>query len=881
MSSDPIALPGGGFGAAGVVEVLRLPSVDENSRSWEVSRLLGEASALLGECYQSFQWARLAVDLMSIEAAFLSVRSPEQPLGTEIHLLLITRAVGRTAEAGKAWADRLTLLVSNSIGSMGYDYTVTSLDRYVEARKSLDHSVFLQLSRASSLASLELGGTAPVFDFDQLPPMPPDLGRLTSALASSPQCGVFFQLSPTELTPQESRFVGQAAIQLRALSEGSVETGHVGIETARRVADTYGAFEAGKAGPMFEFNALVQGSASLAPALAGRVYAQLYGDDPTRTLRASLYDVLDTLRLDPLGLLGEPWRLHDITTERRANGLGGAHPLVRLPSIATATEAVGLLRLPVLDDRVGVGFEESHATRLRRNYSRGVIGDYDLALGTIRSPGHRIDVGFRLSDLSKHMFVAGTPGSGKTTFTLGVVHQLWTSHRIPTLIIEPAKTEYRALRRLIPDLQIYTPGNSQLAPLALNPFVPPEGVSLERHKSALGTAFAAGVSMVPPLNHLFAEAVDLAYDRAGWFDRSTAADGHPPISVWEVSQAFEHVVADVGYTGEALNVGRAGLVRLRALRRLYDTYRTVSVADLLSQPTVIELAALEHAEHKALSIALLLLNIMSYVHSRGDIDGADLRNVVVLEEAHVLLDAPDRVSTNESDPVGVAKELIRRILAEFRALGVGVVIADQSPRAVGDDVIALTNIKVGFRIVESGDQGAFGSSVGMDEHQRSRLGRLRPGEASVFFDRLAEVEEIVTPDFRAVLGIPTSVPDDEILQVCHEPAAEGPYPECSLVPWNEAWTDVARQIGRAVAQGLRTPGPITTADLQTGIQHAVNRSRTTFPDAAELPAMAVLCFLRYARFDLEVNIEASTIERTLRTVATKTAAPTRKSGRIG
>lgn len=97
------------------------------------------------------------------------------------------------------------------------------------------------------------------------------------------------------------------------------------------------------------------------------------------------------------------------------------------------------------------------------------------------------------------MLIVGTPGSGKTTFTVGLLDRLWKEHNIPFLIIEPAKNEYRALIQSIPDIQVFTPGKNFISPFIFNPFVPPKNVILESYKSTLKTAFAAGVAMSSPL----------------------------------------------------------------------------------------------------------------------------------------------------------------------------------------------------------------------------------------------------------------------------------------------------------------------------------------------------------------------------------------------
>ena len=81
-------------------------------------------------------------------------------------------------------------------------------------------------------------------------------------------------------------------------------------------------------------------------------------------------------------------------------------------------------------------------------------------VGTLKSSSHGDTIGISLEDLTKHMLIVGTPGSGKTTFSVSLLDRLWKDHQIPFLVIEPAKNEYRALIQSIPDLQVFTPGKN-------------------------------------------------------------------------------------------------------------------------------------------------------------------------------------------------------------------------------------------------------------------------------------------------------------------------------------------------------------------------------------------------------------------------------------
>ena len=73
------------------------------------------------------------------------------------------------------------------------------------------------------------------------------------------------------------------------------------------------------------------------------------------------------------------------------------------------------------------------------------------------------DVYFPLGLLPKHALLAGVPGSGKTYSMLHISSQLaGNDNKIPILVLEPAKKEYRALvhNNNIPELLIFSPGGA-------------------------------------------------------------------------------------------------------------------------------------------------------------------------------------------------------------------------------------------------------------------------------------------------------------------------------------------------------------------------------------------------------------------------------------
>lgn len=471
------------------------------------------------------------------------------------------------------------------------------------------------------------------------------------------------------------------------------------------------------------------------------------------------------------------------------------------------------------------------------------------------------------------MLIVGTPGSGKTTFSVGLLDRLWKDHHIPFLVIEPAKNEYRALIQSIPELQVFTPGKNFISPFVFNPFVPPKNVRLETYKSTLKTAFAAGVSMSTPLDKIFEDTVNNCYSDFRWLDSYTVDSKGKIFNITDFIKCFQETFDSIGYTGDAKNIGRAGIVRLKSLVNLFDNYYSIPIEDILKKPTIIELAAIENSEQKALIIALLLLSILAYVNANYIGEGG-LRNFILLEEAHVLLDVDTNVGEGSANPSAIAQGLVKRMLAEIRSYGVGLAIADQSPRKVGIDIVALTDIKVAFRLVESKDKEILANATSMNDAQMARLAKLKPGEAFLFFNRLDEPEEIITPDYRFNNQISISLSDDGIKELSsywnNKQDKLRPYPECAFSPYCKECCDferrllareIARRMFKAVHQGTNNPEPIK--NIFSHFTGLLKNELNDEPYSNELKACTKMHFWRRIKYETRLRVKDSDVEQSL------------------
>ena len=609
---------------------------------------------------------------------------------------------------------------------------------------------------------------------------------------------------PTYYSQEELAELSQVNQNISMLNRGvnDGQIGNVSISSADRIAAVYHYYNDNKSRALFNYNILVWANKDEIAGIATRTLGQLgttKGQSPNLNFVSLATNEFGTSTENIFTL---PWVANDIICNRERKvalwNSGVVSPaFYRFPYVITAEEAVSFFRLPIGSDRINAGYYVNEAAKNSRTYSKNLINSGDLQLGKLRASTNDV-IGLSLKDLAKHMLIVGTPGSGKTTFSVGLLDRLWKKHHIPFLVIEPAKNEYRSLVQSIPDLQVFTPGKNFISPFVFNPFVPPKNVRLETYKSTLKTAFAAGVSMSTPLDKIFEDAINNCYSDFKWLDSYTVADKGRVFNIVDFVKCFQETFAEIGYTGDARNIGRAGVVRLKSLVNLFDNYFSIPIDDLLSKPTVIELAAIENSDQKALLIALLLLSILSYVNANYIGEGG-LRNFILLEEAHVLLDA-DTNSGGEgsANPAAVAQGLVKRMLAEIRSYGVGMAIADQSPRKVGIDIVALTDIKVAFRLVEKQDKEILADSTSMSDLQLNRLAKLKPGEAFLFFNRLDEPEEIITPDYRLDNNISISLSDDGIRQLStywNDKADKlRPYPECKLCPYCQASCDYNRRV---------------------------------------------------------------------------------------
>lgn len=833
-----------------------------------------DMQALISELYQNYKLN----DNNDISYELLWITTPveNQTFKAKIKLFINVRVVNKSNDALKASIQSSIQLIKNSLTNNKYDVESVVDDTEFDLLRKKNN--IFSLSKETRVINLQNQMVPYCYTADRLLETQLSLDKIVNTIVDYPYSILSLQLTPILLSDEEKTTVEQMGQVLNSLSQGIMEMGNISISAAQKPAENYKYYAELKDGPLFRYSINVFSDDVGASNISSRVFGQLVSVTEEK-------NYLTQNRIDNLSFDNEqsyfllPWlinqKLDEINSKSSIWSIGVFSKIRRFPYIVTEEEASEFFRLPIGDENVSAGLNVNESVKTAKTYADNIINGGDIEVGKLRSSSKGDTIGFNLKDLAKHMLVVGTPGSGKTTFSVGMLDRLWKEHHIPFLVIEPAKNEYRALVQSIPDLQVFTPGKNFISPFVYNPFVPPKNVKLETYKSTLKTAFAAGVSMTTPLDKIFEEAINNCYSDFRWLDTYTTDNKGKIFNITDFIKCFQQTFDEIGYTGDAKNIGRAGVVRLNSLVNLFDNYYSIPIEDLLSKPTIIELAAIENAEQKALIISLLLLSVLSYVNANYVGEGG-LKNVILLEEAHVLLDSNMNSGQGEANPSSIAQGLIKRMLAEIRSYGVGLVIADQSPRKVGTDVVALTDMKVIFRLVEAADKQIIADSSNMSDAMIQRMSKLKPGEAFLFFNKLDEPEEVITPDYRLENNISISLSDEGIKSLStywkNKPEMLKPYPECNVIHYCKQTCDYSQRIlAREIARRIYVKNfkPDSTdfelvKKVFSRISLLIKNELNDEPYTRELLSCVKVHLWRKIKYSTKIKINEKLIENSLR-----------------
>ena len=351
--------------------------------------------------------------------------------------------------------------------------------------------------------------------------------------------------------------------------------------------------------------------------------------------------------------------------------------------------------------------------------------------------------------INKHVFVTGASGSGKTSTVHQVLRKLrsdeWkkeNNEKIPFLVIEPVKTEYRKLRKHLDDLRVFTPGDPLRSPFCINPLQPhaPDRPAWE-HISLLDSLFRAALPMQDILPVLLRRGISDVYKNRGWNLSSSNEFNDNTRNIPDMGELLETVKNrledETSYRDDVKNNLMAAFdTRISRLmeppmQHIFALRETVpSIKELISHPTVVELDHLNEDDANLVTL-FLLFAIREYLRKTYDESKPGLRLVLVLEEAHRFLkgDHSPEAAEGAFDPRMEATKFIEKLLAEMRALGLGIIISDQSASGIGSSILRNTRTKIIHQCSEPQDLATMAASMALDAEHTEQIRFMRAGEA--------------------------------------------------------------------------------------------------------------------------------------------------------
>jgi uncharacterized protein len=345
--------------------------------------------------------------------------------------------------------------------------------------------------------------------------------------------------------------------------------------------------------------------------------------------------------------------------------------------------------------------------------------------------------------------VCGATGAGKSQTVRGLLEAA-TRAGIPWLVVEPAKAEYRLMAARLPGTQVIRirPGELGDPPAGINPLEPAPGPDgsrfpLQTHADLVRALFLAAFEADEPFPQVLAGALTRCYEKAGW-DLVTGepatpglAPGYPALE--DLQSTALDVVGEIGYGREITdNVRGFVMVRIASLRqgttgRFLQGGHPLDVTRLLDANVVLEIEDTGDDRDKAFLMGTVLIRLAEHLRLRQRAEGPAaprLRHLSVFEEAHRLLRQP----RGQAGAAAHAVEMFAGLLAEIRAYGEGLIIAEQIPAKLIPDVIKNTAVKIVHRLPAADDRQAVGATMNLTEEQSAYLVTLSPGEAAVFTD---------------------------------------------------------------------------------------------------------------------------------------------------
>ena len=357
--------------------------------------------------------------------------------------------------------------------------------------------------------------------------------------------------------------------------------------------------------------------------------------------------------------------------------------------------------------------------------------------------GHDVDL--QLDRLREHTFITAFGIVARLNGLENKVKLTGTQlkRKIPTLIIEPAKGEYKQVFGSLFNVFGTNPEYTEL--LKINPFKFEKDIHVLEHIDRLIDIFNVCWPMYAAMPAILKEAVEDAYKRCGWdirISRNTSGYNIYP-NFNDLLFSLRNVIKSSSYSQEVKDNYTGSLItRVKSLANGLNgqifTSDEIDNRRLFEESTIIDLSRVGSSETKSLIMGIIVMRLQERRMSQGGIN-LPLKHITILEEAHNLLKKTSfEQSLEGSNLQGKSVEMISNAIAEMRTYGEGFIIVDQAPGLLDMSSIRNTNTKIIMHLPDMSDRELVGKAAGLSDNQLTELAKIPTGVAAIYQNRWIE-----------------------------------------------------------------------------------------------------------------------------------------------
>lgn len=255
-------------------------------------------------------------------------------------------------------------------------------------------------------------------------------------------------------------------------------------------------------------------------------------------------------------------------------------------------------------------------------FSSGAPRGKKVELGQVYHMGEKetARVKLNLESFRSHCFITGSTGSGKSNTTYRILDEM-IEHKIPFLVVEPAKGEYKRYYGKLPGIHVYCTNPRYYSMLHINPFRFNQGIHVLEHLDRLIEIFNACWPLYAAMPAILKESFERAYIKCGWDLENSIyiPNGHSKFPTFnDVLEALPEIINSSSYSSDSKGDYTGALVtRVKSLTNGISGQVLCSVNDideeyLFDQNTIVDLSRVSSLETKSLLMGVLILKLNEY-----------------------------------------------------------------------------------------------------------------------------------------------------------------------------------------------------------------------------------------------------------------------------